>query len=638
MKATPETLLVLIAVTILLTLGYASASTIVKSGESIQAAIDAAKPGETIEVYSGTYQESLQIGKQIVLKGIDSGSGLPQVVTDRGSAITIKGSGVILEGIWAKSASGWTGDAGILVTSNSNILRNNMASGSGNTGILLQKCVNNTLSGNVAQSNGNEGILLKNCSRCLLTENQLKGNRYGIKMTGCYGTRVIGNTFANNKYNAIYLTNSQSNLIERNYASGSDAGLTMETCKDNIVRKNDFVGNDKGISVSYLDTGKDTKSSGKGVVISYNSMPSDDAVSSNNSIYQNNLTNRQNAYDTSLNYWDNGKLGNNYSDFNDPSEGCTGKKVCDSEHRIPGGSSVDEFPQAAPVQIKGRLTGVAGAVLQLFQTSFVPGGQLWVNYSSPTNKEAWAGIIDSGGKSESIFGQSILYLGQNITKDVALTAPDREGSFKLRMVDGNGSVILSLPFNVTVPGLNASPSSVGMCENIAVTYRGASGQKEDWIGMFRTGSSDAVGRQTLASRESGTVTFSMSQSGNVEFKMFSAGASVPLVASNPVEITAISKTKVIAEPSRVSPGGTVTVTYWGAPASGTGIIGMYGMTRPDKEALDKRGLGSASCGSFTWRLPSSAGQYDFRMFQSDITSYNQGAYVNLAQSNVVTVG
>ena len=96
------------------------------------------------EVYSGTYQESLQIGKQIVLRGIDSGSGLPQVVTDRGSAITIKGSGVILEGIWAKSASGWTGDAGILVTSNSNILRNNMASGSGNTGILLQMCVNNT--------------------------------------------------------------------------------------------------------------------------------------------------------------------------------------------------------------------------------------------------------------------------------------------------------------------------------------------------------------------------------------------------------------------------------------------------------------------------------------------------------------
>ena len=487
--------MVLIAVTILLTLGYASASTIVKPGERIQAAIDAAKPGETIEIYSGTYQESLQIGKQIVLRGIDSGSGLPQVVTDRGSAITIKGSGVILEGIWAKSASGWTGDAGILVTSNSNILRNNMASGSGNTGILLQMCVNNTLSGNVAQSNGNEGIFLKNCSRCLLTENQLKGNRYGIKMTGCYGTRIIGNTFADNKFNAIYLTNSQSNLIERNYAGGSDSGLTMETCKDNIVRKNDFVGNDKGISVSYLDTGKDTKSSGKGVVISYSSMPSDDAVSSNNSIYQNNLTNRQNAYDTSQNYWDNGKLGNNYSDFNDPAEGCTGKKVCDSQHRIPGGSSVDEFPQAAPVRVKGRLTGLAGAVLQLFQTSFVPGGQMWVNYSSPTNKEAWAGIIDSGGKSESIFGQSILYLGQNITKDVALTAPDREGSFKLRMVDENGSVILSLPFNVTVASLNASPSSVGMCENIAVTYRGASGQKNDWIGMFKAGSSDAVSRQ-----------------------------------------------------------------------------------------------------------------------------------------------
>ena len=121
-----------------------------------------------------------------------------------------------------------------------------------------------------------------------------------------------------------------------------------------------------------------------------------------------------------------------------------------------------------------------------------------------------------------------------------------------------------------------------------MTYRGASGQKNDWIGMFKAGSSDAVSRQTLDGRESGTVTFSMSQSGNVEFRMFSAGASTP-GTSNPVEMTAITTTKVIAEPSQVGPGGTVTVTYWGAPASGTGIIGMYGMTSPDKEALEKSG-------------------------------------------------
>jgi len=637
MKATPEKLSVLIAVTILLLASNACASTIVKPGERIQAAIDAAQPGETIEVYSGTYEESLQIEKPLVLKGIDSGSGLPQVVTDNGPAITIKGTDVILEGFWAKSASGWTGDAGILVTSNSNILRNNMASGNGNAGILLQKCANNSLSGNVVQANGNEGILLKNCSRCLLTENQVKGNKYGIKMTNCYGNKIFGNTFLNNKFNAIYLQNSQGNLIERNYAGGNDAGLIMETSKDNVVRKNDFVGNDKGISVSYLDTSKDTKSSGKGVVISYSSMPTEDSVSSNNTFYQNNLSNRQNAYDSSRDYWDNGKLGNNYSDFNDPAEGCTGKKICDSEHRISGGPSVDEFPQAAPVKIPGRLTGPGGAVLQLFQTSFVPGGQMWMNYTSPSNKEAWAGIIGLNGTSMSASGQSDLSLGQNFTGDVALTAPAKEGSYKLRMFDKNGTVVMSLPFNVTVPSLSASPLSVNVCEKISVTYSGASGQKDDWIGMFRTGSSDAVTRQTLAGHESGTVTFSMSQESNVEFRMFSAGATAPMASSNSVEVKAKSGGKVIAEPSHVSPGGTVTVTYWGAPASGSGIIGMYGMTRPDKFDMGKRGLGSANCGSMTWQLPSVPGQYDFRMFQSDITSYNQGAYQIIAQSNVVTV-
>jgi len=99
-----------------------------------------------------------------------------------------------------------------------------------------------------------------------------------------------------------------------------------------------------------------------------------------------------------------------------------------------------------------------------------------------------------------------------------------------------------------------------------------------------------------------------------------------------VEVKAKSGAKVIAEPSHVVPGGTVTVTYWGAPPEGTGVIGMYGMTRPDKFDLGKRAIGSRSCGSMTWQLPYASGQYDFRMFHDDVNR------PLIAQSNVVTVG
>ena len=144
MPKKPISLLVVIFAFILLT-DCANAVVFVKSGERIQSAIDAANPGETIEVSSGVYLESLVIDRSLTLKGISSGKELPRVESENGPAITVKANGVILEGLWAKSASGWTEDAGILVLSNDNLLRNNMASGSGNVGILLQMCSNNTV-------------------------------------------------------------------------------------------------------------------------------------------------------------------------------------------------------------------------------------------------------------------------------------------------------------------------------------------------------------------------------------------------------------------------------------------------------------------------------------------------------------
>ena len=626
MRAMPEKIAALIAVTLLLIAGCASATVAVKPGDRIQAAIDAAIPGDRIEVYSGTYQESLVINKPIVLKGIDSGSGLPRVETENGPAITLKADGIVLEGFWAKSASGWTEDAGILVLSNNNVIRNNMASGNGNAGMLFQECHNNTIAGNVALANSREGLSLKNCSRNILQGNQVKENKYGLKLVNSQGNEVLGNSFLQNRYEAIYMQNCQSNLIEGNYAGSNDGGLIMDTCRDNIVQKNDFVGNVKGISVSYLDVSKGIKSQGKGVVISYNSMPSEESASSNNTFYLNNLSNKNNAYDDSLDRWDNGKLGNNYSNFNDASEGCKGKKICDSEYRIPGGHSVDQFPLAAPAKIPGRSSGPGGAVLQLFQFSFLPGGEMRVNFTSPATSEVWLGVA-LGNQS-----QNDLYLGRNITGDVVLTAPLEEGSYRLRMHDKNGTEVMSMAFRVAAPGIFASPLQVGSCEKIFVAFFGASGQTNDWIGMFRAGTSDVASRQNLMGQENGNITFSSSDGGSFEFKMFAAGASEPLASSNTVEVKATSGAKVVAEPSHVAPGGTVTITYWGAPPEGTGVIGMYGMTRPDKFDLGKRPIGSRSCGSMTWQLPYASGQYDFRMFHDDINR------PLIAQSNVVTVG
>jgi len=611
-----------------LTAAGASAAISVRPGESIQAAIDSAPEGETVQISGGEYRESLILDRPVTLRGITSEGSLPHIQTESGPAITIAADGVVVEGLWATSASGWTADAGFLVQSDDNIIRGCMASGCGNVGILIMEAANNTISGDVIQGNGKEGVLLKNCSGCLIAGNDVRDNRYGCKLQGSDRNRIYKNTFLASRFDAICLLDSDGNLIEGNYATGGESGLYLDGCRDNIVTGNDFIGNEKGIYISFLEAAQKTKSREKGVVISYNAMPSEKAVSTNNTIYSNNLSNEENAYDDGQNNWDDGRTGNNYSDFNDPEEGCEGIRICDSEHAIPGGSSVDRYPRASPRRIEGKAEGSGGAAMQLFGKSYLPGSRMDINFTAPVFS-VWA-VLTEGPSSGGVELDSI-YLGINTSGDAVLAAPEKEGSYELSMQDANGSRILSLPFNVTVPVLKASPNSVLTCEKITVSFSGAFGGKSDWIGMYKDNSSQAVERQPLSGRESGSVTFAPSQPGSYIFKLFLTGASAPAAQSNAVLVKATSGHKVIAEPSRVSPGGVVTVTFWGAPLSGTGVIGMYGMTRPDKFDLGKKAIGARSCGSMTWQLPSTPGQYDFRMFQDDINR------PLLAQSNVVTV-
>ena len=607
--------------------GGATATLSVQPGESIQAAIDSAQAGETVQISGGDYGESLVVNKPLVLKGVGSDGRPPHIQTESGSAMTINAGGVVVEGLWMASASGWTGDCGILIQSDDNIIKGCMASGCGNAGIIILQGRNNTLTGNVVQGNGKEGLLVKNSSFNQISGNEMSDNRYGCRLLGSDGNSLLMNSFLANRFDAISLAESDGNLIEGNYATGSDGGLVMDGCRDNVVTGNDFLGNDKGIYITYLKADQQVKSRGKGVVISYNAMPSEETQSSNNTLFRNNLSNEKNAYDDGNNNWDNGQFGNNYSDFNDPEEGCSGVKVCDSEHSISGGASVDRYPQASRRKVAGTAEGQGGAVLKLFGKSYLPGRRMDLNFTAP-DFSVWAVMMEGGS---SVGGDEGALLGQNTSGDLVLTAPVNEGSYELVMQDENRSRILSLPFNVTVPVIQAGPDTVITCEKITVSFRGAFGGKSDWIGMYRDNSSQAVERQLLAEREAGSAAFAPSDAGIYAFKLFMTGANAPAAESNSVEVKASAGHKVTAEPSRVSPGGSVTVTFWGAPLSGTGVIGMYGMTRPDRFDLGKRPLGARSCGSMVWQLPSSPGQYDFRMFQDDINR------PLLAQSNVVTV-
>ena len=602
--------------------GWGSAVVSVHPGENLQAAVDAAERGDTVEVYGGVYSHSLEVDKPLHLRGIDPGDGLPRVETEDGPAITLKANGIILEGFQARSTSAWETDAGLLVASNHNIIKNNEFNGNGNVGVLLQHTFNNTLIGNAAEGNSEAGIALVNSNSNVLQENDIVRNGYGIKLQDSKGNRIEDNAIQANSDDGIYLLRSNGNSLQGNLVAENSAGITFENSQDNLVAKNDIIGNQKGISLTYWNATNDLQSQGKGVYIKHRRL-SEDKGEFNNTIYGNNLSNIENAYDDGSNLWDNGKLGNNYSDFNDIEEGCRGEKICGSEYRIQGGSSIDRFPIAAPPKPLGiGAQGPDGIALRLNRSSFRPGDKMGISFVVPKSIEAWIGLEGVQGRDQ--------YLGTNQSGQLIWEAPEMEGSYRLRMHDQDGEELLSLSFNVSLPRLSAWPSIVGTCENIQVSFSGSSGQREDWIGMFQPDSPDALSKEILKGEQSGNATFYAPVTGTYEFRMFEAGSAEPVCSSQTVTVETKSGIKVIAEPSQVPPGGTVTVTYWGAPESGTGVIGMYPITTPDKFWITMQSV-RGGCGRITFQAPGVPGHYDFRMFEDNV-------YRNiLGQSNGVTV-
>jgi nitrous oxidase accessory protein len=601
---------VILAVIVVMLSGFADATFSIKPGYSIQSAINTANPGQIIEVQNGTFNERINVTKPLTLKGV----GKPIIDAGGiGSAITISANGSTLLGFTATGSGKDAGDAGIRVLSDGNIIKDNTA---------------------------------------------IKNNNYGIFLYYVDKNIVFLNSAIENKKSGITLVHSNNNQVWGNNVNTNGNGIFIDTSRGNTIKANNLTRNEMGINISNLNLSESITSTGKGVSIKYgssgqlttfniNKNSTSSSSPSANLLYQNDLQdNDQNAFDDGYNQWDNEEAGNHYSDYDALEQGCRDRNrdgICDSSYNIPGGGNVDRRPKASPDAILNyKSTGIMGSELKIDQKTFRPGMNVNVTYVAPRNFSGWVGVMEADQPRGRVSKEKALSY-QNLAGSsgiLKLKAPADSGSYDIGLYNfTSGEEITSLNFNVSIPTIIAAPASVNTCELITVNYTGAPGYENDWVGMYESGSSDTnyITREYLDGKENGTVPQWSSDPGNYDFRIFENDSYTQLATSNSVEVTTIRGSKVIASPSHVEPGGIVTVTYWGAPSSGRGIIGMYGMTRPDKFALGKRNLGNENCGRMTWRLPHNPGQYDFRMFSSDITGVGQGAYQILGQSNVVTV-
>jgi parallel beta-helix repeat protein len=180
----------------------------------IQDAINNAKVGDTILVYSGIYYENVVVNKLVTLKGV----GYPIVdARGEGSAITLIAGGITLEGFNATNAGRFQSDAGINVySSNNNITGNNVSSNNRN-GIRLSSSSNNTIKGNTVSNNYNNGICLDDSINNFITGNNVGSNGVGIRLRDSNNNTITGNVFVND---GLFVVNSYQNTVEDNTVNG----------------------------------------------------------------------------------------------------------------------------------------------------------------------------------------------------------------------------------------------------------------------------------------------------------------------------------------------------------------------------------------------------------------------------------
>lgn len=293
--------LILSTAFLLLTAALADGAT-VQVSSNLQAAIDAASPGDTIQVAPGVYG-GITVDKSLNLEG----QGAVIAAGERDACVRIIADGVKVSGFLVRNGfygisldevedcevsnntvihciqpgimlkfsnhnviknnnasfnglggEGWYGI--YLTNSNDNFILNNVASDNGEYGInLFPSCNNNTIRGNVAQRNDYGIYMFTDCEGNIIESNVLSINRIaGIDMRfNCHDNIVLNNTIKNNIVAGVSLMESVKNTLKGNAITGNGRyGVQVQSGSDsNTIINNTISASQTGI---FLDASGNT--------------------------------------------------------------------------------------------------------------------------------------------------------------------------------------------------------------------------------------------------------------------------------------------------------------------------------------------------------------------------------------------
>ncbi|HSD58575.1 MAG TPA: NosD domain-containing protein [Methanotrichaceae archaeon] len=223
----------------------------VEPGESIQDAVNRARPGDIIEVESGYYEESVYVDKPLILRG-QKALGKPTIIEaqSREGAVVLDANGCSLEKLVIKNSKG----CGICVLSDFNNICNNSIPVA-QTGIYLEDCQGNRIARNIVFSSWYLGTgieLSQSCNNSLVKNTAFGGwLSTAIRLWDGSNNNTIVNNFARDDGwcgNGIDLQDSCDNIILHNTAStdskvlGANGICIGWASNNNTIRENTACG------------------------------------------------------------------------------------------------------------------------------------------------------------------------------------------------------------------------------------------------------------------------------------------------------------------------------------------------------------------------------------------------------------
>jgi len=223
---------------------------------TIQAALTAANPGDTIMVANGVYREhDLVIDKDgLTLQGEDKANTIIDGENSNYNIIVVDADNVIIRGFTIKNAS-QVYKAGVFLYyySANAYLTNNIFSGC-HFSIRAENCTNATVTHSTFLGDtGGAGIQARYCHTGLIENNMFNANHVGAFIIHSTNFMIRNNTFSSSILTGITISYSEQNWVVKNKFTSNNVSLAIRYNGNNVI-----VGNTISNSVRGLQLGQNS--------------------------------------------------------------------------------------------------------------------------------------------------------------------------------------------------------------------------------------------------------------------------------------------------------------------------------------------------------------------------------------------